>query len=373
MTTYNNESCIGIRISGMDEVMRGEYVDYKGKMYSVIGVAKDAESGDEVVVYMRTDGQMFVMPIELFKSKVTYNNQEVYRFSYVDHGQIKMQRIKQEKTLPENKKKDLKYLHALFDNEKKDLKRLYSIVDDFLMELKPVQISSDELNRYFETHYVKDLNTLASEFFGHLQNYQFMPNVIGFWKEERKPIFKEILLDYDTHTILDKYDQRSLFEEFCRNFPVKNKDSKQNSWLRYAGGIIDTCVYLNRFKSIEEYNEYCLGFKGSIKLPIEMKNEIRGMGFALACDQLKETGFSDYSKPDVHLRDVLHGCGYCDDDDYSIFECVKRIADENNISPYMVDKKIWLICSGNYYWHNITIPSNKDELIKRIKASFEID
>lgn len=345
--------------SDINEVKPGEYRDYRGNQYTVIGIAKDTETGYDAVVYTRADGQMFVMPVEIFLSKIIYNNQEVYRFSRVIRDNVQKPQVTQ-KAIPTV-------------NNKKDLKQLYSIVDDYLNELKPSRLSDDEFNKYFETYLIEDLKTLAWKLFGHLQDYQFMPNVIGFWKEERRPIFENVLLGYDTHAILELYDQESLFEEFCRNFSVKNKDSKQNSWLRYSASIIDACKYLNRFKSIEEYNNYCLSFKGSIKLPIEMKNAIRGMGFALACNHLKEVGFSDYSKPDVHLRDVLYGCGYCDEDDYSVFNCVKHIADENGVTPYKVDKMIWLICSGNYYLHNFTIPPQKSELIRRISKSINTD
>ncbi len=33
--------------------------------------------------------------------------------------------------------------------------------------------------------------------------------------------------------------------------------------------------------------------------------EINGFGFALSCDFLKELGYEDFPKPDVHLRDIF--------------------------------------------------------------------
>ncbi|NCD05852.1 MAG: hypothetical protein EOL97_07010 [Spirochaetia bacterium] len=49
--------------------------------------------------------------------------------------------------------------------------------------------------------------------------------------------------------------------------------------------------------------EYNLQTK--IALPLLISKKISGIGFALACDFLKELGFTDYSKPDVHIVAVL--------------------------------------------------------------------
>ena len=63
--------------SGINEVKPGEYRDYRGNQYTVIGIAKDTETGYDAVVYTRADGQMFVMPVEIFLSKIIYNNQRL--------------------------------------------------------------------------------------------------------------------------------------------------------------------------------------------------------------------------------------------------------------------------------------------------------
>ena len=345
MTTYNNGS----------NIKTGEYVDYKGNRYTVISVAKDVESGDDVVVYTKVqDSQMFVMPVELFQSKVMYNNQEVYRFSYVDSNHVKASGNAQ--------------TNESSSRYKTNYQPLFQLISDYLTELKPDSVSMNQLREYDLSEYVKDMKQLCRVYFSTIQDYQFMPNVIGFNDPERRKIFDEILFDCDHIKILQEYDDNSLFEEFCKHFPIKNKESKSNSWRRYAKGIISICEYISQFDDIDEYNRYCDSFKGDVSLPEEMSSKISGMGFALACNLLKDIGFNDYSKPDVHLKDVLSQTGYCERDDYSILNCIREIADANNVKAHTVDSRIWLICSGYYYKQGISISSHKEELIKKINS-----
>ena len=52
-----------------------------------------------------------------------------------------------------------------------------------------------------------------------------------------------------------------------------------------------------------------------------------------------------------------------------------KIADDNKVTPYQVDKVFWLICSGSYYLDydksgkQIRIKSQKAELIDYLKKN----
>jgi thermostable 8-oxoguanine DNA glycosylase len=86
-------------------------------------------------------------------------------------------------------------------------------------------------------------------------------------------------------------------------------------------------------------------------LPMLLDKEIKGFGFALACDFLKELGYVNFAKPDVHLRDIFIGLKLCpaNADDYEIFKAVVRVAKNAQVTPYNVDKLFWLIGSGDFY------------------------
>ena len=77
-----------------------------------------------------------------------------------------------------------------------------------------------------------------------------------------------------------------------------------------------------------------------VALPLLIDEKINGIGFALACDFLKELGFTSYSKPDVHIKDVFSALDLSGTDNLSVFEAVDRMATDNGETPYKIDKVI---------------------------------
>jgi len=103
-------------------------------------------------------------------------------------------------------------------------------------------------------------------------------------------------------------------------------------------------------------------------LPLLIQRKIRGVGFALACDLLKELGYTSYPKPDVHLIDVFKEAGLCQGDPISVYEAIVQMADDCRETAYKVDKVFWLICSGYYYHEGIRIKSHKKDIITLLKS-----
>ena len=98
-----------------------------------------------------------------------------------------------------------------------------------------------------------------------------------------------------------------------------------------------------------------------------------GIGFALACDLLKELGYEDYPKPDVHLMDVFSELNLCRKTQIYTYEAIVKMAEvckeelnDSSITPYKVDKIFWLICSGRFYLEKggeIKVPLRKKAFI----------
>lgn len=82
-----------------------------------------------------------------------------------------------------------------------------------------------------------------------------------------------------------------------------------------------------------------------------LDQEIDGFGFALACDFLKELGYVNFAKPDVHIRDIFKALDLCPAkvNDYLLFKAIIRVAKNANFTPYNADKLFWLIGSGYFY------------------------
>ena len=54
--------------------------------------------------------------------------------------------------------------------------------------------------------------------------------------------------------------------------------------------------------------------------------------------------------------------------DISAYEIIIDIATKSNVSPYKLDKILWLICSGKFYEHDTKIKSHKEEFINRLNC-----
>jgi thermostable 8-oxoguanine DNA glycosylase len=101
-----------------------------------------------------------------------------------------------------------------------------------------------------------------------------------------------------------------------------------------------------------------------------LSQEVNGFGFALACDFLKELGFFNFAKPDVHVKAIVKGLHLASESpsDYLVFKVVARIAEHCGRTPYDVDKTFWLVGSGYFYDHkslgrNGRVATDRDEFI----------
>jgi hypothetical protein len=71
----------------------------------------------------------------------------------------------------------------------------------------------------------------------------------------------------------------------------------------------------------------------------------------LSCDFLKELGYVNFPKPDVHLRDIFSALDLCPSNagDYALFKVIIRVANHAGVTPYDADKVFWLTGSGDFY------------------------
>lgn len=69
-------------------VRPGRYRHYKGKNYTVIGIARHSETQEELVVYRQEYGDkgLWVRPLAMFEEMVSVEGQEVPRFQLWQTG-----------------------------------------------------------------------------------------------------------------------------------------------------------------------------------------------------------------------------------------------------------------------------------------------
>lgn len=99
-------------------------------------------------------------------------------------------------------------------------------------------------------------------------------------------------------------------------------------------------------------------------LPLLLDREIHGIGFALACDFVKELGCENFGKPDVHVKKVFRALDLSSgQDDFTVFKDIVRVSRNAGQTPYNVDKIFWLIGSGDFYLDGFRIRNHRDGFI----------
>lgn len=214
----------------------------------------------------------------------------------------------------------------------------------------------------------KTLRDVFEVFVQSAQEYHSMPGVIQFNK--RKKLIGEILSGFDYEAVV-AMDEENLCHTFRNTFHVVSADSKQNSWRKWSRAIVDSAKFVNGFTDLEDFTAFVRSFEYNsdtrMALPLLIDKKIRGIGFALACNTLKELGYLGYPKPDVHLMDICEGLGLSSRNPYEVFEVIVKMAADNEVTPYEVDKVLWLISSGKYYIHKLQVKPRKEDFIREMK------
>jgi len=70
----------------MNTIQPGRYQHFKGREYTVFGIARHSETEEELVVYRQEygDHSLWVRPRKMFEESVEVEGRMVPRFRYVD-------------------------------------------------------------------------------------------------------------------------------------------------------------------------------------------------------------------------------------------------------------------------------------------------
>lgn len=163
-----------------------------------------------------------------------------------------------------------------------------------------------------------------------------------------------ILCDFQPALVLEKYSSgwEEVFDDIVDQLNPRGTINRtpKGLWPKYCQTILSSARFLAQFDSAKHFYEWVDFFDNEQvrrALPLLIAQEVHGLGFALACDFLKELGYENFSKPDVHIKEIFPALKLCPygASDYEVFKAVDRVALNVGVSPYNVDKLFWLIGS----------------------------
>ena len=200
-----------------------------------------------------------------------------------------------------------------------------------------------------------------------------MPNVIGNIDN-----LASVLLNFSPQKVVQRYEtwEHLLAEIQSSGVRVPERidsNNRRNCWVIYTQSILSCARFISSFESVDAFHkfveEFCFNEHSRRALPLLLKEEVFGFGFALACDFLKENGYSEFVKPDTHLKDITRALGITKAaTDFGVFKDVVNYCLLNKLIPYEFDKLLWLIGSGSFYLNELTVKTDKCAFLKQVKA-----
>jgi hypothetical protein len=246
--------------------------------------------------------------------------------------------------------------NALIDEE------AYKLAKDFLPSRNIAGVTTDLVEKYLNPLTLNPQPTSKEGIYQRLlesaQNANMKAGVIGRaigGVEKLAPV----LQGFTPRGVLDKYagNGEAILRDIVERIKPRGeiRRTPRSIWPHYCQTILSAANFIEQFSSASDFFGWVDFFdrddRTRAALPMLLSQEIEGFGFALSCDFLKEMGYVNFPKPDVHLRDIFTALRLCQDgaNDYQLFKAVIRVAGHAGVSAYNADKVFWLIGSGNFY------------------------
>ncbi len=280
--------------------------------------------------------------------------------------------------------------------EEKDIK-LYNEAFNYLVGLKDRNkkgsvIDKEDIVSHLEPKLKKpeDFKIIYERLCETGQNHSMFSNVIGGSIGGFENL-EGVLCGFNPYDVLEEYKGDEV-KNFLQKVKITfNKDDsimeEGSIWTRYAKTVFDVAHFITLYNHPSDFykmaNSLTENPKTAISLPLYIASQIRGIGFTLACDFIKELGFVNFGKPDVHIKEIFKALGFIEKSGNDMREnldsinVLSRIADtvrktsgQDKVTPYAVDKVLWLIGSGNFYKTQQRTGNNRNRFVEYMQKKF---
>lgn len=259
----------------------------------------------------------------------------------------------------------------------------HRLAREFIVGLDGVTAEILELHlAYPDSGEVKSLGGVLERLLESAQSAAMKPKVIGgSLGEGGVNRLGEVLFGFDPHRVSAHYayDADKLLDSVVGDLRPTGavRRTPKSIWPRFCATALSGAAFLSQFEDWSEFDSWVRTFddpRSRAALPMLLSNEIYGIGFALACDFIKELGYTGYCKPDTHVIKSFVALGLTPSASvYDVFRSVVRMAEHTGDTPYRIDKLIWLIGSGRFYRSRLEIGGHREEFVKFALKQLGID
>jgi hypothetical protein len=241
-------------------------------------------------------------------------------------------------------------------------KKAYQLAKDYLPSRSIGGVTADLIEKYSNPLTLNPKPTSKEGIYQRIlesaQNANMKAGVIGraIGGVEKLSL---VLEGFNPKAVMDKYagEWEAILNDIVEKLEPRGEIRRtlRSIWPHYCQTILSSANFVEQFSSASDFFSWVDFFdrddRARASLPMLLSREIEGFGFALSCDFLKEMGYVNFPKPDVHLRDIFTALSLCQDKptDYQLFKAVIRVAGHAGVSAYNADKVFWLIGSGYFY------------------------
>jgi hypothetical protein len=244
------------------------------------------------------------------------------------------------------------------------MNNLYTNAVEFLVRNIPADDPRVVLESYLKRPDIRVTTTTSSEVFKRLlssaQNANMKVGVIGGSIGGFDNLGKA-LYNFDPSKVNKAFAGKpdALLEHIRATLNPRGaiRTTSRSIWPKYCKTVLSTASFLVQFRDGDDFLSWAKHLYDDTRtmpaLPLILAEEIEGVGYPLACDFLKDFGFTSYGKPDIHIKGILQDIGLCDANatPYQIQKVISKLASEAGVTPFALDKVLWLIGSGKFYLH----------------------